>query len=161
MPIIAFKGLLGGCFVQTCRIENKTDFIQRGCQGKIIDFAQIQFQWSVFFLFIGSLLLVKQYFFIRSYIDKGSMSAGNHSRRFLAAGCADYFDVQFFRNIFFERNTDSLLCDKQFALFYCLRCAVSQHFQLIFRSADQRSQGYSYRKSDHICAGDTDSHCIL
>ena len=58
VSVIAFKGLFGSCLVQTCRIKNKTNFIQRSCQGKIINLTQVQFGSGRFLFFIGCMLLV-------------------------------------------------------------------------------------------------------
>ena len=100
VSVVAFKSLFGCRFIEAGCIEDKAYFIQRSCQGKIINFAKIQSGRGFFFLLGGSLLLVEQYIFVHRYIYKGSMSAGNHGFRSFVTGLTNYFDIQFFRNIF-------------------------------------------------------------
>ena len=89
------------------------------------------------------------------------MPTGNDSRRLFTTGFARHLYIKFLRNVFLQRNTDTLFINQFLSLFYSFRSTVFQHLELIIGLPDQRTQSHSDGQPDHSRTGDSYSHCIF
>ena len=77
------------------------------------------------------------------------------------ASAAYYLYIQLVAAVLLLFDADAVLGQILLAIFESLWCQVFQHLQQIFALSYQRTQGYSYRQTNHTCARYAYTHGIL
>ena len=79
----------------------------------------------------------------------------------MAGGFGLRLDIEFFIDVLFQADRDAPPVDHAATAFDGFGRHVAQDLQLIFRTADQRTQRHGDRQADHSRAGNAHAHRIL
>ena len=72
-----------------------------------------------------------------------------------------HLDIEFLGRIFFLQNFDTILGDILLALLHIFGCGVFQHFEAVFRLADQGAEGDGDGQSYHPRARNAYAHSVF
>lgn len=89
------------------------------------------------------------------------MRTGDNCHSLVFTGMTDNFDIEFIHITLLQFDVDIHILDILFALLKSVGSEVFQHFQLIFRLSDERTQRYGDRQTNHTRARNADTHRIL
>ena len=161
MAVFPGKGLLGGRPVQTSRLEDETDLVQRRGHRKLPDAVQRQRHLSGL-LFQGfTAPFVEQRLAITPDIDKRRMPAGDNGRSLVSGRLDLRLDIKFFIDPLFQGNLDTMFVDHPPSVLHGLGRHVAQHLELVLRAADRRTECHGNRQSDHPRTGNSHPHGIF
>ena len=89
------------------------------------------------------------------------MTPFDNGRFALSGGLAGDFDIEQFADVGLHADVDAAFAHEAFSIFEGFGREVFEHLQLVFRLADECSQGNGNGQSNHARAGDAHAHRVF
>ena len=161
VAIVAFDTQLGSLHIIVSGLENERNLIERSCCCKLVNHREIELDVVISLITHSTATLIEHHLTITLNIHKMGMRTGDNCRSLVFTGMTDDFDIEFIHITLLQFDVDIRILDILFALLKSVGSEVFQHFQLIFRLSDERTQRYGDRQTDHTRARNADTHRIL
>ncbi len=161
MSIVALDTQFGSLHIIFLGLEDERNLIERSCCSKLVNHREIELDVVISLIAHSTATLVENHLTITLNIHKMGMRTGDNCRSLVFTGMTDDFDIEFIHITLLQFDVDIRILDILFALLQTVGSEVFQHFQLIFRLSDERTQRYGDRQTDHTRARNADTHRIL
>ena len=152
-----------GCsLVQSLRLKDEAQVVEVGCGSELIHFVQCELHVrGVGRGLSGTSSRVEQHLLVLAQENEVRVCSLYPCLSLLVSGAAHHVDIQLVGVLVLERDMYAVFGDECLAALHVLLLAVAQHFQLQFRLAHERAEGYGNGQTDHSRAGDAYAHGVF
>ena len=161
VTVITRKGTLGSRLIQTHRLLDKLNLLQRSCHRKVIDLAQRQDNLVLALNLCCCHTIIAQHLAIKSQIYKVGMSARDYSHRTVLARYGFNLHIEFLADTLLQFDCDAILVDILLATRHGIVVGILQHLQFILRATDKRTQRNGDGQTNHSRSRNAYTHSIL